>query len=97
MGGNGERAPLCPLCGEPVRDLKTAITTPQARKPAHFDCVLQELARREDLEAGEKIVYLGKGTFGVVSYRSGASGMPLVIRKRIAYEPPPAGGEATAQ
>ncbi len=97
MGGNGERAPACPLCGEPVRDPKTAIVTPEARRPAHFDCVLQDLSRREELQPGEKVVYLGKGTFGVVTYRSGAGGAPLTIRKRIAYEPPPAPSEGPAQ
>lgn len=97
MGGNGERAPQCPFCGEPVRDPKTAILTPEAQKPAHFDCVLQELAKHEELQPGEKIAYLGKGTFGVVSYRPGPDGMPLLIRKRIAYEPAVARGEGAPQ
>jgi hypothetical protein len=99
MGDNGERVPVCPLCGEPVRDQKTAITTPDARSPAHFDCVLQDLARREGLQPGEKITYLGRGTFGIVSYRSGSGGTPFAIRKRIPYEPPAPGpgGEPRAQ
>ena len=88
MSDNGERAPQCPLCGEPVRDQKTAIVTPEARRLAHFDCVLEDLARREGLQPGEKITYLGRGTFGVVSYRSGGAGVPFTIRKRIDYEPP---------
>ncbi len=88
MGENGERAPLCPLCGEPVRDQKTAIMTPDSRSPAHFDCVLQDIAKHEALQPGEKVTYLGRGSFGVVAYRSGSAGVPFVIRKRIDYEPP---------
>ena len=97
MGENGERAPQCPFCGEPVRDLKTAIVTPDTQKPAHFDCVLQDLAKREGLQPGEKITYLGRGTFGVVSYRQGHAGVPFVIRKRIPYEQPAPRGEPSSQ
>jgi hypothetical protein len=79
-----QRAPLCPMCGEPVRDQKTAIAASQGRGPAHFDCVLQELTGHEALAPGEKITYLGKGTFGVVSYK--VTPGPFVIRKRIPYE-----------
>ena len=94
MAEDGERAPLCPLCGEPVRDRKTAVLTPDEQKLAHFDCVLQDLSKREGLGPGEKITYLGKGTFGVVSYRSGSAGIPFVIRKRIPYESAPRPREA---
>ncbi len=97
MGGNGERAVNCPICGEPVRDLKTAILTPETGKPAHFDCVLQDIAKHEPLQPGEKITYLGKGTFGVVSYKTGGGGVPFVIRKRIAYEPLPPRGDGAPQ
>jgi hypothetical protein len=34
--------------------------------PAHFDCVLAELTRRETLEGQEKIAYIGSGLFGVI-------------------------------
>ena len=34
--------------------------------PAHFDCVLAELAKREPMEGLEKIAYLGSGLFGVI-------------------------------
>ena len=88
MGDNGERAPQCPLCGEPVRDQKTAIVTPESRSSLTLTACCEDLAKREGLQPGEKITYLGRGTFGVVSYRSGAAGVPFTIRKRIDYEPP---------
>ena len=90
MGENGERAPQCPICGEPVRDQKTAIYTPEAHKLAHFDCVVQEITKHEGLQPGEKITYLGKGTFGIVSYLASGAGVPFTVRKRIPYEPSPA-------
>lgn len=34
--------------------------------PAHFDCVLGELTKRETLVAPEKIAYIGSGLFGVI-------------------------------
>ena len=89
MPDNGDqRAPVCPMCREPVRDPKTAIAASAGRGLAHFDCVLEDLAKREGLQPGEKITYLGRGSFGVVSYRSGGAGVPFTIRKRIDYEPP---------
>jgi hypothetical protein len=77
---------VCPLCNNPVRDAKTAILHRATGSPAHFDCILRELTQGESLEKGEKITYLGKGTFGVLSYRNASSQLPYLIRKRIHYE-----------
>ncbi len=79
--------------------LHTAIAYGDEEAPAHFDCVLELLGERERLAPGERVCYLGSGSFGIVqlpdhggpSDGSGPSG-GLVVRKRIPFEsndPPP--------
>jgi hypothetical protein len=45
------------------------------------------LTEREDLENGEKICYLGNGSFGIVQQRVSGHPLRFFIRKRIQYEP----------
>ncbi|MDC7126811.1 MAG: hypothetical protein PQJ46_14665 [Spirochaetales bacterium] len=77
--------PVCPYCGNSVKDINTAIASEEDESPAHFDCVLKQLEKRETLEKDEKICYLGRGSFGIVKTRNGGS-MKFFIRKRIQYE-----------
>lgn len=74
--------PLCPLCGKPVYDLSTALTANrEAAEPAHFDCVLDRVTASETLAAGEKIVYLGSGAFGVVVFKDKSESSFTVVRR----------------
>ena len=77
--------PTCPLCGKPVRYLMTAIAQGEGAAPAHFDCVLREIAEKEELEPKEKVCYLGNGTFGILKFKQGGP-VRFSIRKRIQYE-----------
>ena len=82
--------------------LYTAIAYGDDELPAHFDCVLGLLSDREQLAPGERVCYLGGGSFGVVRFpvragepagRRQGAGASLVVRKRIPFEnsdPPPA-------
>jgi hypothetical protein len=91
--------PRCPMCGLVIRNLYSAITDQESQVPAHFDCVLRKLADVEELAEGERLAYLGGGSFGVVQTRSrqrvprrsGRSRTQvegtLFVRKRIDYEP----------
>ncbi len=86
-GNGGKRFHAeCPICGKGIRDLLTAIAWGEGRTPAHFDCILKELAVQEDMQAREKIVYLGAGSFGVVKFRSGSGTSRFIVRKRIQLE-----------
>ncbi len=78
--------PICPLCSKPIRDLSTAIASRVDGPLNHFDCVLTELKKNEELQPNEKICYLGRGSFGIVSIRSSAGPIRFLIRKRIQYE-----------
>ena len=78
--------PDCPVCGKSVRDLPSALTHRVAGKPAHFDCVVQELRESNEVAPQEKICYLGGGSFGIIELRPAGGPSRFVIRKRIQYE-----------
>jgi hypothetical protein len=76
----------CPICNRPIREFYTAITHKDSEVPAHFDCVLREIKKQEELSQNEKICYLGNGSFGVITFRTPNSPIKFLIRKRIQYE-----------
>ena len=76
----------CALCKKTIKDISSAITFGQTKKPGHFDCILRDIESNEKIGPTEKICYLGKGTFGIISFRNTASPLHFFIRKRIQYE-----------
>lgn len=78
--------PQCPLCNKPIRDNRATIIYRVTKTPAHFDCILKDIQGMEKLDANEKLCYLGKGSFGILSFRNTASPVRFIIRKRIQYE-----------
>lgn len=85
--------PECPWCGNPIKDLSTAVTDRNSGKPVHFDCVLARIAEGENLERGDMVSYIGGGRFGVVHFsnfpdiqkRSG-EGRQFIIKKIFEWE-----------
>ncbi len=78
--------PTCPLCQKPIYDLSTALSSSKEEgAPAHFDCVLDRVAAAEALEPGEKVVYLGSGTFAVVAFKDKAEAA-FTVKRRIQWE-----------
>ena len=78
--------PACPLCGKPVYALSTAISASrETGAPAHFDCVLERVSASESMAAGEKLVYLGSGTFAVVEFKDKVESA-FHVKRRIQWE-----------
>ncbi len=75
----------CPLCEQDIKDILTAISITSEKTPAHFDCVLRQIAQTEEIQNREKVVYLGKGEFGIVKFKGGNSS-GFTVRKRIPFE-----------
>jgi hypothetical protein len=80
--------PGCPICGEPVRELASALTHRQSGRPAHFDCIVKELREANPLGPQERLCYLGGGSFGVLTWRTEGNPASFVIKRRIPYEDP---------
>ena len=75
----------CPVCGEPIKDITSALSLVGEGVPSHFDCVLARIREKENLQEGETLIYLGKGDFGVVNDEEYQKGKLVVIRK-VTYE-----------
>lgn len=75
----------CPLCGEPILEISSAVTDRLTGQPAHFDCVMKKISDEEDIQENEKLCYLGNGSFGIVEKRSSGP-TKFSIRKKIQYE-----------
>lgn len=83
----------CPVCGEPVRELASALTHRSSGEPAHFDCIVKELREANPLGPQERLCYLGGGAFGVLTWRVEGNPASFVIKRRIPYEDPHAAAE----
>lgn len=75
----------CPISGDPINNIYTAIADPVSGRPANFDSVLGRLAESEELAENETIVYLGRGSFGVLVDDT-AKKPRYYVRKRIQFE-----------
>lgn len=78
--------PDCPICGKPIADISSAITERTSQAPAHFDCVLTRLIETERPGPGERVIYLGAGTFAVADYGNNPTGTKFTIKRKIQYE-----------
>lgn len=79
-------APMCPICEKPVHDLSSALGSDrETGLPAHFECVYERITAAENLSPGEKVVYLGSGSFAVVEFKDGKEAA-FVVKRRIQWE-----------
>jgi hypothetical protein len=74
-----------PISGEPISNILTAITDPESGRPANFDSVVQRIEAQEEIAENERIIYVGKGAFGVLVEQKGQRPR-YFIRKRIQIE-----------
>lgn len=87
-GGNKKRTTAqftCPVCGEGVKELTSAIEY-NGQGPTHFDCVLRDIGKQENIKENQKVVYLGSGNFGVIENKKNEAGVPFTLIKSIEVE-----------
>ncbi len=77
---------LCSMCEKPIEFIASAVTGFSAGHVAHLQCVIRELEHRETIMPGQRIVYIGQGTFAVVAQRPNAKQGVFDIIKRIVHE-----------
>lgn len=82
-----EYAP-CPVCGKAIEHVFSAVAHRTNGMPAHIECIIEELSKEEQLDEGDRIVYLGRGNFGVVGKEPRVEeGRKLFnVKRRIQYE-----------
>ncbi|MCL2215096.1 MAG: hypothetical protein FWC06_07810 [Treponema sp.] len=86
LPANPISTPDCPWCGDPIKDIATAICDKDTGRPVHFDCVLARIAEMESLGPNEGICYIGSGRFGVVHYKNPPETKDFSIRKIYEWE-----------
>ena len=78
--------PVCPVCGEVIRDMSIAVKDPKSDSPLHFDCAVGLIQKDNPLEQGEKIAYIGQGRVGVIYFANPHDTKHFQIRKIIDWE-----------
>lgn len=78
--------PVCAHCGQPIVDMSSALIDAKEGKPIHFDCALEILSDSEKLGDNEKIIYIGKGRFGILYFPNIHDARHFEIRKIIEWE-----------
>ena len=76
----------CPLSGEPISDILTAIADPETGRPSNLESVLDKLRKTESLGPNERLAYIGRGEFGVVEESGNAKDKTVTVKRRIVYE-----------
>ena len=77
---------VCAWCDKPIKDISTAIAEPDTGKPVHFDCVMDRIIGRENLETGDTVSYIGGGRFGIIHYKNPADIRDFKIKKIFEWE-----------
>jgi hypothetical protein len=80
------REVICPLCGKPIDELTSAISDRSTGKPAHFDCILEQLNKSESLGENDKVTYIGQGRFAVLHFDNPRDLKAFKILKTIEWE-----------
>ncbi|MFP4485281.1 MAG: hypothetical protein ACOCYG_00955 [Spirochaetota bacterium] len=79
--------PPCPLSGEPVGDILTAIADPETGQPSNLESVIEKLRKTEPLGPNERLAYIGRGQFGVIEETGEKpKEKSVTIKRRIEYE-----------
>jgi len=85
--GNQRPRETCSMCGKPISDITTALSSPENGSPVHFDCVLRAVKEKLKPVDGEKVIYLGNSSFAVVDYKMYQQ-RKLKILRRMDWEVP---------
>lgn len=72
----------CSYCGKTIDNIASAIH-PDEDSFFHFDCMIEKLTEQEELLEGEKISYIGRGTFAIVTKNEENN---IIFRKTIEVE-----------
>ena len=80
------REVICPKCGQQISDVASAIQDKTSGKPVHFECVLSEIEKNENVGPNEKIAYIGQGRFGLLYYENIRDQRHFTIKKIIEWE-----------
>ena len=79
-------AASCAWCDKPIKDISLAISEPNTGKPVHFECVINRIIERENLESGDTVSYIGGGRFGIIHFNNPPDTRDFTIKKVFEWE-----------
>ena len=79
-------AASCAWCDKPIKDISLAISEPDTGKPVHFECVINRIIERENLENGDTVSYIGGGRFGIIHFNNPPDTRDFKIKKIFEWE-----------
>ena len=71
----------CPICGRTIDNISGAMCSAQGY--VHFDCALESVRASSHLAEGDKLSYIGRGSFGICAKDEDGK---WYIKERISYE-----------
>jgi len=80
------RSVICPICGEAITDMTTAIANKDSGAPMHFDCVIKKISETEKLLENQSINYIGQGRFAVITFENPRDLRKFKIERIIEWE-----------
>jgi hypothetical protein len=78
--------PDCPWCGQPIKEITSAIADKDTGRPIHFDCVLARVTESVSLETNDSVCYIGGGRFGVIHYNNPPDIRDFSIKRILEWE-----------
>lgn len=76
----------CCICGKNIKEVTSAMSHGEEHQPAHFECVMKQLKEKEKLADGERLVYIGNGSFAIIKNQSGGGRKKFEIVKKLELE-----------
>ncbi|NIZ41099.1 hypothetical protein PVA45_06250 [Entomospira entomophila] len=77
----------CPLCHKIIGNEKSILKFGDSANPAHFNCVVQWIENREQLEKNQYILYLGAGKFAIANKQTRQkNSIPNIVRTFVLNE-----------
>ena len=77
---------VCEKCGKEIKDLNIALSDKNTGRPIHFDCILEFIKKSEEIRENEEVIYIGNGSFAIVTFENIKARKNFKIIKSIEWE-----------
>lgn len=76
---------ICSICKKPINLIAESLKSADSEGYVHFDCALSKIKADYNVQPPMKVSYIGKGKFGIVEFKGGASNQ-FTIKETIEWE-----------
>ncbi len=76
---------ICPICSNEIKKTSQTIPMKETQKNAHFECVISEVKKLNNIEKEKELFYLGGGRFGLIERKNGKGYYDFIVKETIVY------------